>query len=255
MGQVGGSHVAERFACSPPVRAHFTLLVHLVSGCQGPVIWFYEVDTSVDLRPEQALDARQNLARPAQARVAGVSRWRAGASMCTVFSMNEPLDPGVVLAELAEIRQEIQKLREGASVADGAEGSFWALDGLRRRRSEGGGSVMLVGSVVLDQDSPYDWQQVAAVADLVARDWSSAAPEIAALGHPMRLAILQSVTQGQRTTGELMELPGMGTVGQLHHHLRQLVSAGWLHHTSRGHYQVPAIKIVPLLGILASAQR
>lgn len=45
------------------------------------------------------------------------------------------------------------------------------------------------------------------------------------------------------------------TSGQLYHHLRQLVSAGWLRATSRGSYAVPPDRVIPLLTILTAARR
>ena len=42
---------------------------------------------------------------------------------------------------------------------------------------------------------------------------------------------------------------------QLHHHLRQLVAAGWLASTRRGHYEVPAARVVPLLVTVLAAHR
>jgi hypothetical protein len=45
------------------------------------------------------------------------------------------------------------------------------------------------------------------------------------------------------------------TTGQLYHHLRQLVAAGWLRTSLRGRYAVPADRIVPLLALLAAARR
>lgn len=51
--------------------------------------------------------------------------------------------------------------------------------------------------------------------------------------------------------------PGRGDIGytgQLHHHLRQLVAAGWLQSAGRGRYRVPAQRVVPLLAIVAAAR-
>jgi len=49
--------------------------------------------------------------------------------------------------------------------------------------------------------------------------------------------------------------PQLGTSGQVHHHVRQLVAAGWLRPTARGRYEVPVDRVVPLLVAWAAAGR
>ncbi len=53
----------------------------------------------------------------------------------------------------------------------------------------------------------------------------------------------------------LVGIDGFGTSGQLYHHLRQLVAAGWLRTAGRGRYEVPPARVVPLLVVLAACQR
>lgn len=129
--------------------------------------------------------------------------------------------------------------------------TFWALDGLRSRRdrhdSTRAGVVMLAGSLNLPDDSPVEWQQGAATADLLDVEWSDRAAAFAALGHPVRVELLRHILNGTRSTAALAEVEGLGTTGQLHHHLRQLVTAGWVRQTARGRYDVPAAKVVSLL--------
>lgn len=131
------------------------------------------------------------------------------------------------------------------------EETFWALDALRARRdlhdTIRAGVVMLVGSVTLPDGSPVEWQQGTATEDLLEVEWSDRAAAFAALGHPVRVELLRHILNGTRTTAALAEVEGLGTTGQLHHHLRQLVTAGWVRQTARGRYDVPAAKIVPLL--------
>lgn len=78
-------------------------------------------------------------------------------------------------------------------------------------------------------------------------DWSEFARPVEALGHPVRLELVRRILTGTQTTAELLELDQFASTGQLYHHLRQLVSAGWLVSPRRGHYEVPAPRIVPLL--------
>ncbi|WP_435827490.1 hypothetical protein [Actinoplanes philippinensis] len=47
----------------------------------------------------------------------------------------------------------------------------------------------------------------------------------------------------------------MGTSGQVYHHLRQLVAAGWLHTIGGGRHEVPAARVIPLLSLLLGTRR
>lgn len=156
---------------------------------------------------------------------------------------------------LAALEARVARL-EGGQAQQPAEapdaGAFWALRGLKDRLP---GSVLFTGAVELPTGEAYEWQQAHPAADLLDEDWSELAPALAALAHPVRLLLLREVLHGTRTTQELSGLDGLGTSGQLYHHLRQLVAAGWLRTTARGRYGVPGERVVPLLTILAAARR
>jgi hypothetical protein len=132
-------------------------------------------------------------------------------------------------------------------------GSFWVLDGLKRRVPEG--AVVFAGDVPLPTGDRFEWQWGRPAADLLAGDWSELVAALAALTHPVRLRLLHRVLTGARTVAELSDDEELGTTGQLYHHLRQLVSAGWLRSSGRGRYVVPGERVVPLLVILMGAQR
>lgn len=144
-----------------------------------------------------------------------------------------------------------------AAPASTTADAFWALEGLRARRDEhpatADGLVMLTGSLELPTGEPVEWQQGAATGQLIDTDWSANAAALAALGHPVRLELLRQVLQGVRTTSALAN--ELGSTGQLHHHVRQLVSAGWLAQRGRGSYEVPVARVVPLLAILTGVTR
>ena len=72
--------------------------------------------------------------------------------------------------------------------------------------------------------------------------------------HPSACEILQQVLSGIGTTADIAEALSLSSAGQLHHHLRQLVSAGWLRHAGRAAYEVPASRIVPLLVIVHGSE-
>nr|WP_203597623.1 helix-turn-helix domain-containing protein [Actinomadura bangladeshensis] len=157
---------------------------------------------------------------------------------------------------VARLEERVARL-EGprpAAGPDRPDGTFWALDGLKDRVADPGG-VLFTGSVTLPAGEHYEWQQGHPVDDLLADDWSQAAETLSALAHPVRLLLLREILQGARTTAELAAHEGLGTTGQLYHHLRQLVAAGWLRTTARGQYGVPGERVVPLLTVLAAARR
>ncbi|ACZ21227.1 hypothetical protein Sked_12850 [Sanguibacter keddieii DSM 10542] len=147
----------------------------------------------------------------------------------------------------------------GVGATPGPSDTFWALDGLRARRPEHptteDGSVMLTGSVTLPDGTPVEWQQGAGTAGLLEVDWTDRAAALAALGHPVRVELLRHVLSGTRATADLAAIDSLGTTGQLHHHLRQLLTAGWLRQAGRGTYEVPPRRVVPLLVCLVAVER
>jgi DNA-binding transcriptional ArsR family regulator len=167
---------------------------------------------------------------------------------------------GELQAQVDELRGRVERL-EGSTASTGAPAqsadTFWALDGLRARRDDhpetAAGIVMLTGSLTLPTGEPVEWQVGAATEDLIETDWSDTSSALAALGHPVRLELLRAVLGGVRSTAELAE--SLGSTGQLHHHLKQLVATGWLAQRGRGTYEVPPTRVVPLLVIVAGVAR
>ncbi|MFB9317748.1 ArsR/SmtB family transcription factor [Cryptosporangium minutisporangium] len=132
---------------------------------------------------------------------------------------------------------------------------FWALEGLKQRvDADEPGAVLYTGTVGLPTGERYDWQYGTPVEALLEADWSAWADRLAALGHPVRLRLLHRILSGVRTTAELAADEELGTTGQLYHHLRHLVSAGWLQSAARGRYTVPGERVVPLLVILSGVR-
>ena len=67
-----------------------------------------------------------------------------------------------------------------------------------------------------------------------------------ALSHPVRLRLLQRVlNSGTATTAELAEDDSLGTTGQLHHHLRALVAAGWLPRPAAAAGAITGPRVIP----------
>ncbi|MBB5204973.1 hypothetical protein HNQ51_002292 [Inhella inkyongensis] len=175
-------------------------------------------------------------------------------------------DASALESRIAELVEQALTRRLGPSEAtrqapahrsDTAEAAdrFWALEGLQQRdRAQGRrqGSVLYVGDVTLPSGARLAWQQQRSTEALLQTDWSALQPVIAALAHPVRLAILRACLDGERTPADLLDLDGMGTTGQLFHHLKALQAAGWLRSLQRGHYQVPGERAVPLLALLTT---
>lgn len=126
------------------------------------------------------------------------------------------------------------------------------LDRIRAEAPEGGG-VGFAGSLALPSGRRVEWQMGHPATGLLESDWSDIAPALAALGHPVRLRLLNAVLGGTRETAGLAATLGDGTTGQLHHHLRELTATGWLRAERRGRYDVPADRVVPLLVAIAAA--
>lgn len=130
-----------------------------------------------------------------------------------------------------------------AGADDTAVDPLWFVNELGRRAP---GAVMMAGAVDVPA-GPIRWQYGLYAEDLMGRDWNELARPLEALGHPVRLELTRVILAGTQTTAELLELEQFASSGQLYHHLRQLVSAGWLTSPRRGFYEVPASRIVPLL--------
>lgn len=166
-------------------------------------------------------------------------------------------------AELAELRHRVEALESAAPRAAAPDAEpvgeaevFWALEGLRARLDETtrDGAVMMVGTLRLPTGEPVDWQEGIAAHGLLETDWSQAAATLAALAHPVRIELLRNVLSGVRSTADLAAIETLESTGQLHHHLRQLLAAGWLRQVGRGRYEVPAKRVVPLLVTMMGAE-
>lgn len=158
-----------------------------------------------------------------------------------------------------ELEERLAALEDRVAALEGRKdgpdpAKFWALTGLRERLPDSTGGVLFTGAVSLPTGEYYEWQQGSLTDKELAKDWSEYSGALAALGHPVRLLLLKEILKGTRSAAELQEHESLGTTGQLYHHLRQLVAAGWLRTTGRGHYAVPGSRVVPLLVVLTAIQ-
>lgn len=153
---------------------------------------------------------------------------------------------------LAALEARVERLEPSQPGAPA--GPLWALEELRRRLGDADGAVLFTGIVPLPGGARAEWQWGVPTETVFAADWSEAVAPLGALAHRVRIALLREVLAGTTGAAELQERAALGTTGQLYHHVRQLVGAGWLRQTTRGHYTVPPERVVPLLVVLAAAR-
>ena len=163
-------------------------------------------------------------------------------------------------ASVADIRRQLaaNPKPEPSSRTDlDASEELWALTGLREMMQDSPAAVMFTGFSEADGPlvGPVRWQYARSGEAIMDRDWGEAASALDALGSPIRLRILQLITAGMTATADLVADGGLGTTGQLHHHLKALMAGGWLRSPSRGHYEVPPSRLVPLLVIVTATEK
>ncbi|GAA0584552.1 helix-turn-helix domain-containing protein [Paractinoplanes ferrugineus] len=162
--------------------------------------------------------------------------------------MNQELEQ-----RLAHIERRLDALETGTPEVTADTGDpYWALTALRGLTTSPG-AVLFTGLVDLPTGEHYEWQQGVPAEGVLESDWAAPSAALTALAHPARLRILQEVLRGKHATADLQALEDIGSTGQLYHHVRQLVAAGWLRTESRAHYSVPPQRVVPLLVIIAAA--
>lgn len=89
----------------------------------------------------------------------------------------------------------------------------------------------------------------AAVLDLPA---APTAEVLAALGHPVRLALVRRLLEGPASAAELQDAGGLSSTGQVYHHLRALTGARVVEQDGRA-FRVPTTGVVPLLTMMLAA--
>jgi DNA-binding transcriptional ArsR family regulator len=142
------------------------------------------------------------------------------------------------------------ELSETGSTLPGDTETFWALHGLVDHLGEDGGVTYTGYTTPPGGTDPVAWQMGLSSAGLAQIDFAEAAGSLAALGHPVRLQLLQAIYEGTSTVAELGKDERFGTSGQIYHHVHALAGAGWLESARRGHWRVPAQRIVPLLTLV-----
>lgn len=148
---------------------------------------------------------------------------------------------------VARLEKRVAALEESPAPRSPSTGDFWVLEGLRPV-AQGTDGVVLWAGVVDTGAGPVEWQMARRVADLIDPESVDVfADRLAALGHPVRLALVLAVVRGTTKVTDLVEQLQLASTGQIYHHIKALTAAGWLRQAARGHVTVPAERVVPLL--------
>ncbi|MBF6328559.1 ArsR/SmtB family transcription factor [Nocardia transvalensis] len=131
------------------------------------------------------------------------------------------------------------------------EARIEALEGRPRTDDSARGFIEYHGSV--DFNGELDWTIRYSAASVLQLPANARVEVLAALGHPVRQALVQTLLDGPRTSTELAEAVGLTSTGQLYHHMRALSSAKIVEQHGRGTYHIPASKVVPILVLMTAA--
>ncbi|MCG7308939.1 helix-turn-helix domain-containing protein [Brachybacterium sp. ACRRE] len=133
-----------------------------------------------------------------------------------------------------------------------ASDRFWALNALKSQLPAPGG-VVYAGAVDLPIGHvEYQWGRP--TDPLLRADWADRAERVAALGHPLRLSLLQKLLESECTVAQLVDELDLASTGVAYHHLHQLQAAGWVTSPARGTWSVPPTRVVPLLAIITALE-
>lgn len=75
---------------------------------------------------------------------------------------------------------------------------------------------------------------------------------LAALGHPVRLALVRRLLHGPASAAELQEAAELSSTGQVYHHLKALTSARVVEQDGRA-FRLPPTGVVPVLTMMLAA--
>jgi ArsR family transcriptional regulator len=115
------------------------------------------------------------------------------------------------------------------------------------------GTLNYAGSIQL-AERPFRFQQTLAVQSLFEAPAELLATIFAALSSPHRVIILRTLCERPCTAQQLQEVLGMGSAGQLYHHLKELMAAGLITQRERSSaYTIEPAKVIPICAALMVA--
>ncbi|MGI5163999.1 ArsR/SmtB family transcription factor [Spirillospora sp. CA-253888] len=152
---------------------------------------------------------------------------------------------------LRALEARVTELEERLAAAPAPEGAGpGAAEGAGDHEDTGhiayGGTARLGGY-------EWTWQVTRAPGWLLERPAAPLAAVLQAAGQPARLEVLRLLLTGPRTVADLQSELGLGSTGQLYHHLKALSGAGLVEQTERAVYRLPGRAVFPVLAMLSAA--
>ena len=172
-----------------------------------------------------------------------------------------PQDHDELRSQLAELEARVRALETGSAPAastvpapaGGIEDTLWALNGLKEQLPAPG-AVMYTGAVDVGLGHvEYQWTRPTGY--LLETDWAELAETVTALGHPLRLAILRRLLDGEHTVAQLVDELELASTGVAYHHLSALQNGGWVTSPRRGSWTIPVSRVIPLLTIITALEQ
>lgn len=154
--------------------------------------------------------------------------------------------------QLRQVRERLAVLERASApprspAADGALGrGEWNRDGLAADQPEPGDAVFTYSGRGWFGKQYVGIVGRARLSDIRDTDPDLVARVFAALGSPARLTVLRALLDGPRTSQQLRAELDDASVGQLYHHLRELLSAGLITQPARSKYAIAKGNLVPL---------
>lgn len=143
-----------------------------------------------------------------------------------------------------ELRQRLDALEQRVADLEGSTGTPPV--------ESSGGSVSYQGN--LAEPLELQWQIHVDPARVLALDDGPRTDVLAALGHPARAAIVRLLArEGSCNATELQAAAGLGSTGQLYHHLKNLTGCGLVEQDKRGSYRLRPQATIPALVLLTAA--
>ncbi|HEV8635716.1 MAG TPA: helix-turn-helix domain-containing protein [Chloroflexota bacterium] len=158
---------------------------------------------------------------------------------------------------VARLEQQMAAVlhRLGALGVEPAElGLGTSLGGGRREEANVQGTLAISGSIRLGERR-FMIQHRGNLSEALETEPEVVARVFAALGSPFRVRLLCALLEGPRTSHELQTELDVGPVGQLYHHLKELLAAGLIAQRRRGVYAIREEIVMPICMAFVVAPR
>ncbi len=148
-----------------------------------------------------------------------------------------------------DLVQRLAELEQRVAALEGDERETLVLP----ETEDGGGSFGYTGKVSLGCGRAV-WQVDVTPERALSLEDRPRIEVLAALAHPVRVDIVRSLlANGPQPAAALQEAAGLGSTGQLYHHLKALTGSGVVEQDKRGSYRLRTAATVPVLVLLTAA--